>query len=358
MVMKKLIALLLLSCIAMTPVIAGAELSGNLNFSTGAFFSGGTPRWVSSALARVSLATLGSSSVKGALSASYRIQSQGTSSGFSLEKAYVRFRLPWFGDSTLKMTVGKSPVSWGYGTYFNAGDIVFGAVPNDISGGVQSGEYRTSTAWMVLASLPLHEGVSADVVALPDLDALVGGGVAGRLGGRFTWNPGWTPLDALEFGYLGSVDGASHAVYAAFDGTLWFDYNLSVSTTIVPTQAIASAKDNFKLSLGLSKVFNIPTDTRYMPFALRLEGLYAPFATTFSGFFSMDVGISDSIGAGAVLLCDVPSSAIACTLTAFLTCSYRPVAGLTLGLQGGVVASKTVEWDVSGALMFTCRYSF
>lgn len=366
MVMKKALLILSLAGCLLFPVTA-ADISANMNFSTGSVFLNGTTRWTTSALARVSLASTGSSAVRGVLSASYGVNNSGYPVGFSLEKAYVRFRLPWFGDSTMRLTVGKSPVSWGYGTYFNAGDIVFGASPNDAAAGVLSGEYRTSAAWMILASLPLYDTFSADLIVLPDLESVRTGIVEGRVGGRFLWNPGFVPLDALEFGYLGTVDGSAHSVYAAFDGTLWFDYNLSLSTIIEPSDAADTAKENLRMSLGLFKMFNIPTDTRYVPLSFRIEGLYAPFVCSFSGFFSMDIGVSDSVGVGAVFLCDMPAKAIVmgtpvdvdCTLSAVLTCSYRPVAGLVLGLQGGVASSvKDSDWDFAGTLMFSCQYSF
>lgn len=366
MVKHKSIIVMFVVLLSMSSVFADADVSAMTGFSTGMMIDGTGSKWISAAQARLSVSTPSSSSVKAQLSALYTLAIDGGvyKSSLALEKAYARFRLPWFSERTMRVTIGKSPLSWGYGLYFNAGDIIFGATPNVSAavGGMGGDEYRTATTWMILVTLPFGGDFSAELVVLPDVDESKPAVTAGRLGGRLLWSPGYVPLDAMEIGYLGSVDENSHSVYIAMDGTFWFDYNLAATTNIKAGEAGASAKENFLVSLGLSKVFSIPTDTRTIPLTLRLENLYGPFAESYSGFLSLNLGVSDVAGVGIVTTCDIASKLYSdpqCTVSSFLSCTYRPIAGLVLVLQGGIVSAPIAGTRSHfGAVMLSCQYSF
>jgi hypothetical protein len=116
---------------------------------------------------------------------------------FTLEKAYVKTRLPGFPDgSSSRLSFGKMPIAWGQGTFFNAGDILFGSMPNQTS--LFSSEYRTDTDWMGVFYLPLGDWSFVETAGLPPMRS----GETGRGGGRFVLTPGWTILNSIEAGYL------------------------------------------------------------------------------------------------------------------------------------------------------------
>jgi len=252
----------------------------------------------------------------------------------SLDKAYIKLRLPWFAGQRMRLSMGKMPLSWGYGTVFNAGDIVFGPEPESFknSGAIFSGtsesslgDLRTSTDWMVNASVPLVEGMLSvePLVVLPlesGTDAAVseesalysslsdsssplsGKNSYPRAGGRIMFTPRLEQLETVEAGYLTDFTAAGQQFYAAADGNLYADYNLCASFTLFResvsftglsgtvkkyTPAEQTAESTV-VSLGLSKLYTVTnSDTgQAHTLSLRGESLVYPFSGNVKVFAS------------------------------------------------------------------------
>ena len=62
-------------------------------------------------------------------------------------RAYVKTRFPGF-----RVTVGKDAVSWGEGSFYNAGDVIFGPVP--LSGDLTAEVMREDAVWLTSAYIP------------------------------------------------------------------------------------------------------------------------------------------------------------------------------------------------------------
>ncbi len=371
---RKLVVCAFLACLVFSlSSVGAAEVSGMTSFSTGGMFAeGGFSMWYSTAQARLSVSTPVSSSVKAQISGVYTLTPGINLSTFrleyrntvALEKAYVRFRLPWVGDQMMRLTFGKSPLAWGYGQYFNAGDIIFGAMPNsEVSNGeLLSAEYRTATAWMGHIFFPLWRYASVEFLVLPQIDegSVIQGNFSslglGRLGTRLTINPGLRILDSFEFGYLGFSDGSSHALSFAMDGNIWLDYNFALSTKIVPAEA-DSFTTNLTISIALQKIFQIPTSTRNMPLSFRFEALLRNKTHVLNLFGVVSLGVLDSLSVSITT-----SYEYAKYVSSYLLIAYRPTAGLTLGIQGGIYSTPPIEgYDKRGnmgVLTVSAQYAF
>ena len=243
----------------------------------------------------------------------------------SLDKAYLKLRLPWFSGQRMRLSMGKMPLSWGYGTVFNAGDIVFGPEPESFknSGAFFSGvsesslsDLRTSTDWMVnasvplvagaltvepLAVLPLESGTDAAVSEESSLYSLLSGSTSPlsgktacpRAGGRIMFTPWLEQLETVEAGYLTGLAGAEQQFYAAADGNLYADYNLCASFSLFRddlsfTGSSGAVKkytpaeqteESAAVSFGLSKMYTVTnSDTgQSHTLSLRAESLVYPF---------------------------------------------------------------------------------
>jgi hypothetical protein len=209
-----------------------------------------------------------------ALKGSARV-SLGSSAGLTLDRAYLKARfLRPTGGSSLRLTLGKAPLSWGKGFFFNAGDPIFGAAPSLTA--LSPDEYRTETAWMAGAYVPFGDFSFAEAVALPrvgtgnvaqgagndeNAERTVTRAVAGsenpdtRAGCRVIVTPGWDALQSAEVGFLSSDDGPLSA-YASFDGSLAIDWYGALSARWDTAGANPGAPE-LAISFGLFRIFSI-----------------------------------------------------------------------------------------------------
>jgi hypothetical protein len=265
----------------------------------------------------------------------------------SLDKAYLKLRLPWFAGQRMRLSMGKMPLSWGYGTVFNAGDIVFGAEPESFksSGAVFSGtsesslsDLRTSTDWTVNASVPLVEGmVSVEPLAVLPLESgtdaavseesalyssladssspLSGKTACPRAGGRILFSPWLEQLETVEAGYLTDFTAAGQQFYIAADGNVYADYNLcaalslfrddlsftGTSGAVKKYTPAEQTEESAVVSFGLSKLYTVTnSDTgQSHTLSLRAESLVYPFTGNIKvfafGSFSFTPVLSSSV---------------------------------------------------------------
>lgn len=268
----------------------------------------------------------------------------------SLDKAYLKLRLPWFAGQRMRLSMGKMPLSWGYGTVFNAGDIVFGPEPESFknSGAFFSGtsesslsDLRTSTDWMVNASVPLVEGaltveplavlplesgtaaaVSEESAVYSSLSAssspLSGKNAYPRAGGRIMFTPWKEKLETVEAGYLTDFTAAGQQFYAAADGNLYADYNLCASFslfreglsftgtagTVKKYTPAEQTAESTVVSLGLSKLYTVTNaDTgQAHTLSLREETLVYPFSGNVKVFASSSFTFTQVLSSSATYL--------------------------------------------------------
>jgi len=247
--------------------------------------------------------TTSSSAIKSYISATYTESTVTTEK--NLEKAYIKIRLPFFSDNTMRLNIGKMPITWGYGQIFNAGDIIFGALPttvtyeNIVSSVDSLDDMRSDTEWMINASIPVISNICnfEPIAVIPmqeskntqdtDFES------ENRFGGRLFFTPYHEQLETFEIGYLGNTNLSTHKIYIGLDGSLYVDYNISSSITL-------GEKDSWALSNGLQKIINF---TNYQTgnehsLILKTEELWYPIAKNIFVFSFVSYTISDTITAG------------------------------------------------------------
>ncbi len=248
--------------------------------------------------ARLSLDTASGSALKG--SARVTLDS---ATGMSLDRAYFKARFP-FGpdDGAFRLTLGKAPLSWGKGFVFNAGDPVFGATPRVTS--LSDSEYRTATAWMAVAYVPIGNFSFAEAVYLPRVSAngtetgygetvrAVAGSenAANRAGLRAFVTPALPAIQSLEAGVLSGDDGDTSA-YFTLDGSLWLDWYAAVSARWNGALS-RGATPEIAISAG---VFRIPDIVSGHPVTIRIESLAYPADNRELWYPSVQVRATDAL---------------------------------------------------------------
>lgn len=301
--------LIILSSTVYAETKLGAEISFNSGWGhLSSPFLQNDDFWFSTAQAKVKIAPAFSSSVKAYLEGRFDICSvpqminpidnsvipAEAQTSWSLHKAYMKFRLPFgFKEENIRIAAGKMPLSWGYGLFYNAGDLIFGGNPlssNKIdSSKITSlsfssstlSEFRTLTDWIFTLTVPLVKGIQIEVLTLPPIEnaSLYN---YGRFGGRVQFNWELAALENMEAGYIAEGNFSSQSMYVSFDGNIWFDYNANAKGELKKDEGLK--KESLEFSLSLSKIFNVRTDVQNHQLQIRWEGLWTPFAEK-SGVF-------------------------------------------------------------------------
>ncbi|THB63356.1 MAG: hypothetical protein D6B26_06095, partial [Spirochaetaceae bacterium] len=89
-----------------------------------------------------------------------------------VHRAYLRARIPFSQTWALRLGTGKDRLSWGLGSYLNAGDLIFGADGRDTADLTQSQDVRDETAWMASLYFPLGKLAYLEAALLPQLPQL------------------------------------------------------------------------------------------------------------------------------------------------------------------------------------------
>ncbi|RKX77815.1 MAG: hypothetical protein DRP87_08025 [Spirochaetes bacterium] len=195
----------------------------------------------------------------------------------TLPRAFIKVRFPHF-----RATLGKTRVSWGDGSCFNAGDLLFGSTSIDTE--LTEQVIRDETAWLASLYVPMGRFSFAEAVFIPPdpLAAITDDKTAYSLppiehtqaGGRAV-----TKLFTIktEGGYLYRGEEKTHNIYAALQGHLLADWNISASTSI-PSQSPEGEdlKDSLLISAGLFHLQRLGIDSQI---SFRLEALLRPWGT-------------------------------------------------------------------------------
>ncbi len=323
-------------------------------------------------IARISLDSSKNDAVKGKVAFAI---TEGAASAITLEQAWLRTRFPWFTEnSSLRLTAGKAPVSWGRGFLFNAADPVFGAVPAIDAFG--SGEYRTATDWLAGAYVPFGDFSFAEILLIPGNSVVTTTGTTKSAAGgvRMFATPALGVLHSIEINYLarepvqssttdsgsgiaggiasGIASGSAHTLSLCADGSLYFDWYAAASVAL-PHNALSDLPpeaDDAKplISAGLFKLFAPPL---IQSLSLRAEGLFAPESFERTG--NSTIGVYGSIQAALSDLWSVAVQGNTMRTTrggdteetasadskAALTASFTPIKGFTV--SASVIAAES-----------------
>jgi hypothetical protein len=335
------------------------DLSGKLTFSS-YYIQDATPIFLGTVKLNM---TTSSSAIKSYISATYTESTVTTEE--NLEKAYIKMRLPFFLDKTMRLNVGKMPISWGYGQIFNAGDLVFGALPTtltyeNIASSVDSlDDMRSDTEWMLNASIPVISNICnfepLAVIPMQEVENTQDTDFESedRFGGRLFFTPYHKQLETFEIGYLGNTNLSTHKIYIGLDGSLYLDYNICSSITI-------GEKDSWVLSNGLQKIINF---TNYQTgndhaLTLKTEELWYPFEENILVFSFASYTISNSITAGVYYIYSyyTTSSKTATTNSFVTSLTISPISSLDLGLSSSLpdISKPAKNWTTA----ISVTYSF
>lgn len=332
MVIKKIVSIVAVFVVAISVSFAQVRPGGKISFSSGYASLEENKFWYSSAEALAKLDANVSSSVKAYLESTCSIlsvpETDYTTAGFAgnvtLSKAYVKARLPWFNGFSARMNAGKQPVSWGYGLFYNAGDLIFGSDPvnqkqradtsfsftsvalksNDDysalagtvgqSAALSSGttgalsssslsDLRIASDWAFCFVAPISKIVTIEAIALPPIDSALNGS-SGRFGSRTQFKIDSVVIENMEGGFISSDKMNTNELYLALDGTIFFDYNICSSVKFEDE----FVKDEWQISTSLCKNFTIRGDTQEQTLTFRAESLIKPLKNDFGifGFLS------------------------------------------------------------------------
>lgn len=377
---------------------AEIKTSAETGFSTGWARFSGEDFWYTAANAKTTFDSKASDAVKATVESELSIHSlpetplstSGYTGTVTLTKAYIKVRLPWFGSVPARITAGKMPLSWGFGSFYNSGDILFGQDPMNLfprkdtafsfgtvtlkeagdipaSGFTGTGEnlafntdslanLRIISDWAVSFSIPLGNYGTFEPVLLPPVDTTLNG-TAGRLGGRVVFQANRGFIETVEAGYLVSDNMKTHSVYGALDGILWLDYNLASSMSFKTGLESTSAfqKESWNLSASFFKTFVIQTDVSQHSLMIRSETLYYPFKETFGQFcfVSYEITGNTSISVSYIMTPEYDISGRA----HYCTCSllWNPTGKLQLSLDAVV---RGDDPDTGSAVLAGIKYSF
>ncbi len=285
--MKKL-AILILICSAV--FLMGAETSQTLSLELTNAFYRGQEDWffAGTGQAELNVKSPRDPNVQGALVLDFvPVDLTGGTAQISysyvdVKKAYVKARFPG-----LRMTLGKTRLTWGDGIVFNSGDILFGSLNPILD--LTRQELRSDTAWLTALNVPLGPFAFAEGVILPpgyDTSDPENPGMGdlskASAGGRVYF----TVLNTkVEMGYLYkgeekvAIDVIGHRPYLSLQGNIGPDWYLSTSAAFLTDQqrnegSEAEWQDSWNISFGL---FHLQEINRNNTLTLRLESLWFPY---------------------------------------------------------------------------------
>lgn len=317
----------------------------------------------------------------------------------SLNKVYAKIRLPFFNDSSMRLSIGKMPISWGYGLYYNSGDIIFGFDPENLfnyeansilftsvcvkttgqnllsylqntsfldSDSVKTftsssdlSESRTMTTWLASLSLPFGDSFSVELIGLPPFDTVLNS-TNGRFGGRIIFQPFWGCIESIESGCITQGDLEKTRSYVAFDGTVFVDYNLCSSVLFDSSDTDSNevfVKEDWNISLSLFKSFTIQTDVSEHALSFRVEGLYYPIENNVNLLTLIDYSLSNNTNLSISSIMSIKDDSSTNNFSCFSSISFlwNVTQGLDLSLQGIV---DCVNPDDTVAILFGLNYKF
>lgn len=159
---KKLILTLILISLSLVLFASGAELNVSSLF-TKVYNSSLVNSFTASAIPYY---TFSNQQFKGELRGELKLINTRDITTFTLtlKRADIRFRLPSFNNKKMTITVGRSPISWGLGSYYRIGDVLL----DDMSKNQTAGVSYDRDIYLISAAQSLGGGFNLDVaISLP-----------------------------------------------------------------------------------------------------------------------------------------------------------------------------------------------
>ncbi len=166
---------------------------------------------------------------------------------FSIERAYVKFRFPYF-----RAVIGKAPSSWGEGLIFNAGNLLF--ADSGIQTNLMQQDFSGTAAWMTGITIPLSPFSYTELVSLPPDSIFLGIG-ASKAGGRIVSASGPVKIEA---GYLYDGSADIHKTSISFQvNSLLNSYISAAAYFPAGSTFTKSLKSSLLITAGLYSMTNI-----------------------------------------------------------------------------------------------------
>ncbi len=203
---------------------------------------------------------------------------------FTLPRAYIKFRFP----DLFTAMVGKGPITWGEGRYYNSGNLPVAAVA--AAANLVSRDFEDAALWQGSFTFPLGPFSFFETLFLPDSESLLledssGGarlvvrplGIKGEASYLFDGRDVQAADPADPGNPAAQVTWAdwTHKLALGLQGNLFLDWHLTGSihfpNSLSPEEA---AGDTLRVSAGLYSLASVgPAGT----LNFRLEALFAPF---------------------------------------------------------------------------------
>lgn len=188
-----------------------------------------------------------------------------------IPRANIRMRIKINDDTRIRLTFGRTRVTWGDGQLFNAADLIFGAIGDNPD--FTRTNLRDETALLTALFIPFTNFVFLEALLLPPLSFLPNAPIKSiTSGGRLSAKIGGVKS---EFSYLYVGDTNRHNFATSIQGNLGVDFYLSASSA-VSGDNIDQAQfvfDNLAISLGMFHTFDLENN---MNISLRVESLWRP----------------------------------------------------------------------------------
>lgn len=268
----------------------------------------------------------------------------GRSTSFSLDKAYVRFRIPTFGNLKLTTIAGKAPVSWGMGQLYRGGDILFEKPLSNSEAGVDV----ENTLWVLSLSQSLGNGLSAELAFVPAVEDVPNERIGALVKKSF--------MDGVVSDYLKEVRLAYVYEPKASDShraSVLMDMNLFVDLNVCIESRFRDSKD-VRLVVNAMRAFAIDTElsshtlTAYVSY----QGDFHEGSHDLCGYLSFDATDRLSLAVVQSNSWKDDSYTFGCTLSSSLS--------VASGVDASVIAnvSRTGDLDPSFAIGGGLEYSF
>ena len=297
-----------------------------------------------------------------------------TGAAFDVSRAWVRARFPVGDEYTFRITAGKTRLSWGYGAFFNAGDVIFGS--STASADFLGDALRDETRWLLSAYFPLGAFAFFEPLVLPPDYSLASPAPAAAdakntaAGGRLQAK--WLGT-VWEAGYLYKGTEELHHPYVSLQGHFLVDGYAAASSRIPAFEAeTADLRRSLEISFGLLHIADSP---EHGTLTLRLEGLLRPGGVWKDPGGGESVGDFEAAGYGLFLFPEIswsPTRTLAWTLRSVLSpvdrsaffsggVTWKPYQGFSLLFFVGGMAGQEGDlfgWDRAGGIGCTTGIIF
>jgi hypothetical protein len=228
-------------------------------------------------LVEVDLQSTGNRQARGQLRVTAEASADGSTDA-TIDRAFVKVRLPFLRQRWFHITAGRARLSWGDGAYFNAADTLYGRVGESAS--FVETTLRDEASWLLAGFFPLGRfSFLEPVVLVPGIDLLseapvppgvensaAGFRIQGKLGqikaeASYLYDGGVAGAGVTGSGATGSGPGDLHRPAVSLQGNLGVDWYLSASTAIPGPSSEAPSgyeKEQFALSVGLLHIASFP----------------------------------------------------------------------------------------------------